>query len=31
MPYPRHLNNGPADSLEESCELVKGCQVSQQW
>jgi len=30
MRYPRHLNIGPADSHEESCELVKWCQVSQQ-
>jgi len=31
MRYPRHLNNGPADSPEGSWELVKWCQVSQQW
>jgi len=24
MWYPRHLNIGPADSPEESCELVSG-------
>jgi len=29
MRYPRHLNMGPVDSPEESCELVKWCQVSQ--
>jgi len=29
--YPRHLNIGPADSPEGGCELVKWCQVSQQW
>jgi len=31
MRYPRHLNIGPADSPEESFELVKWCHVSQQW
>jgi len=31
MRYPRHLNMGPADTPEGSCELVKGCHVSQQW
>jgi len=30
MRYPRHLNNGPADSTEGSCEL-KWCEVPQQW
>jgi len=31
MLYPRHLNNFPADRPKGSCELVKWCQVSQQW
>jgi len=31
MQYPRHLKIGPADSPEGSSELVKLCQVSQQW
>jgi len=31
MRYSRHLNIGPADSTEGSWELVKWCQVSQQW
>jgi len=30
MRYPRHLNIGPADSREGSCEL-RWCQVPQQW
>jgi len=31
MRYPRHLNIGPTDSHEGRCELVKWCQVPQQW
>jgi len=31
MCYARHLNIGPADSPEGSCELVKWFHVSQQW
>jgi len=31
MRYPRHLNIGPADIPEGSCELVKCYRVSQQW
>jgi len=30
MRYPRHLNIGPADSPEGSCEF-KWCPVPQQW
>jgi len=31
MRYLGHLNIGPADSSEGSCELVKWRHVSQQW